>query len=197
MRIIEELRKHPIESQIALMIRHGDRDEIPAGEHGNDVLLNKKGEENAFLLGQSLKEFTINKVLTSPVQRCVQTAEFITSGYGKELPIIQTSCLGAPGLHISDDVLAGEYFLKHGMFKILDECINGEPSPGLREAIQYYALMTEFIKANTQQNGLTLFITHDSLVALYHFCFDKTIYTPVNWVEYLEGLIINTTENGK
>jgi broad specificity phosphatase PhoE len=127
MNIIEELKKHRIESKLAMMIRHGDREKIPAGEHGNEVLLNKEGEENSFALGKSLHNYPINKILTSPIQRCVQTAEFIASGYGKELEIIQTTCLGAPGLHITDDALAGEYFLINTeMFKILDEFRNGK-----------------------------------------------------------------------
>jgi hypothetical protein len=197
MNIVEELKKHPTDAKLALMIRHGDRDKIPAGEHGNEVLLNKIGEENSISLGKSLQGITISKILTSPIQRCVQTAEFIAKGYGKELDIVQTTCLGAPGLHITDDVVAGAYFLKHGFFKILDEFIKGEPSPGLRTKIQYGHLMTEFVIANTENNGLTIFVTHDSLVALYHFCLDETIYTPDNWVKYLEGLIINTTDNGK
>jgi len=197
MNIIEELKKHPIHSKLAIMIRHGDREKIPAGEHGNEVLLNKKGEENSFALGKSLQGYHINKIFTSPIQRCVQTAEFIARGYGKELEIIQTTCLGAPGLHITDDALAGEYFLKYGMFKILDEFRNGEPSPGLRNQSEYSTAMTDFINTNTNENGLTIFVTHDSLIALYDYCISKTIYTQDNWVKYLGGVIINTNYNGK
>ena len=195
--MIEELKKHSTESKLAMMIRHGDREKIPAGEHGNEVLLNKKGEENSIELGKSLQPFKVNRILTSPIQRCVQTAECISKGYGKEIEIIQTICLGAPGLHITDDALAGDYFLKHGFFKILDEFIKGKPSPGLRTKNEYDKAMTEFIHSETRDNGLTIYVTHDSLIALYHFCVNQTIYTPDNWVKYLNGLIINTTRNGK
>lgn len=195
--MIEEIKKYSKDSKLAMMIRHGDREKIPSGEHGNEVLLNKKGEENSFALGQSLREFKINKILTSPIQRCVQTSEFIANGYGKEIKIIQTISLGAPGLHITDDALAGEYFLKHGIFKILDEFKKGEPSPGIRDSVQYNKAMTDFIHSNTNEKGITLFVTHDSLIALYHYCINKTVYTPDNWVKYLNGLIINTSLNGK
>ena len=192
MNLIKELEGYSPESKLAMMIRHGDREKIPAGEFGNDVLLNTKGEENAFVLGKSLQGFCVNKIFTSPIQRCVQTAEFMAKGYGKEVEIIQTTALGAPGLHVTDEVVAGEYYLEHGFFKILDEFIKGETSPGIRNSDQYYTVMTDFIKSHTSNNGLTIFVTHDSMVALYHYCHDQTIYTQENWVKYLDGLIINT-----
>jgi len=197
MKIIEQLKNHSAGSKLALMIRHGDRDMFPEGELGNDVLLNRKGIENSLLLGELLRDFEINRILTSPVQRCVQTADCIVKGYGKELEIIQTPCLGDPGLHITDDSLAAEYFLKHGFFKILDEFINGVPSPGLRKKDEYQRLMTDFICSETKEGGLTLYVTHDSLIALYHYCIFNTTYTPDNWVEYLGGLIVDTNGNGK
>lgn len=197
MKIIEQLQNHSAESKLAMMIRHGDRENFADGDLGNDVLLNKKGVENSLILGESLRGFEISRILTSPIQRCVQTADFIAKGYGKKLEIVQTRCLGDPGLHITDDRLAGEYFLKHGFFKILEEFINGFPSPGLREKDEYQKLMTDFIHSETKESGLTLYVTHDSLIALYHFCISQTIYTADNWVEYLGGLIINTSSNEK
>lgn len=197
MRIIEQLKNYSAESKLAVMIRHGDRDNFADGDLGNNVLLNKKGVENSLNLGVSLRGFAISRIFTSPIQRCVQTADCIAKGYGKEMEIIQTHCLGNPGLHISDDILAGEYFLKHGFFKILDEFINGIPSPGLRGKDEYQRLMTEFIHSETNETGLTLYVTHDSLIALYHYCISQTVYTPESWVEYLGGLIINTAGDGK
>ena len=197
MNIVEGLKKHSAESKIAMIIRHGDREKIPAGEYGNDVLLNQKGQENSFKLGESLRPFQVNKILTSPIQRCIQTAEFLKKGYGREVEITQTQCLGAPGLHITDDVLAGEYFLKHGFFKILDEFIEGKSSPGLRDKLQYEKAMTDFIRSNTQKSGLTIYVTHDSLIALYHYCLNGTIYTTQNWVKYLDGVLLNISTNEK
>ncbi|MDR0506087.1 MAG: histidine phosphatase family protein [Dysgonamonadaceae bacterium] len=45
-----------------------------------------------------MSELKINKIFTSPVQRCVQTAEYIAKGYGKPLEITQSRELGDPGL---------------------------------------------------------------------------------------------------
>lgn len=194
MDLLKEIKGQSPKSKIALIIRHADRDQIPSGQFGNDILLNKQGEKNAFVFGKSFQEYKINKILTSPIQRCVQTAEFILRGYGKgDVEIIPSTCLGNPGLHIINDQVAGEYFLKYGFYKILEEFIEGNTSPGLRKRVEYQEMMTEFIDRNTQEQGLTLFITHDSLIALYHYCISQKIYTHENWVPYLGGLTINAS----
>jgi hypothetical protein len=55
--------------------------------------------------------------------------------------------------------------------------------------------MSDFINEQTDNKGLTIYVTHDSLIALYHYCYNKTIYTTNNWVQYLGGLIINKNSN--
>ena len=43
MKILEEIKTHPANSKLAMIIRHADRDKIPDGSFGNEILLNKKG----------------------------------------------------------------------------------------------------------------------------------------------------------
>jgi broad specificity phosphatase PhoE len=183
------------DSKISLLIRHGDRDNIPNGSFGNEILLNEKGKLNSIKFGESIAHLSVNKILTSPISRCVQTAEHIAKGYGSKIEIIQTTALGAPGLHIVDEDIAGKYFLEHGFIKILDNFIKGIPSPGLRNKIDYNKVMSDFINEQTDNKGLTIYVTHDSLIALYHYCYNKTVYTTNNWVQYLGGLIINKKSN--
>ncbi|NJN78882.1 MAG: histidine phosphatase family protein [Saprospiraceae bacterium] len=104
--------------KISLLLRHADRDDIPQGSFGNEILLNEKGKQNAQSLGKNLSESKINRIFTSPVERCVQTAEYITKGYGNSVEIIETVALGAPGLHISDEKIAGEFFLEYGFYEM-------------------------------------------------------------------------------
>ena len=54
--------------------------------------------------------------------------------------------------------------------------------------------MTNFIDKNTTKNGLTLFVSHDMIIAMYHYCLNKMIYTQENWVNYLSGIIL---KNGR
>jgi broad specificity phosphatase PhoE len=181
------------DEQISLLLRHADRDAIPKGTFGNEILLNAKGIQNAHSFGQQLSVRKINKIFTSPIGRCVQTAEFISKGYGQSIDIIETTALGAPGLHISDEKIAGEYFLKIGFDQMYKRFTDGEIIPGIPKVSELNNRITSFIKENSDQNGTTLFITHDMLIAFYHFSLNRKVYTKENWVNYLTGL---TFKNG-
>ncbi|GHT45132.1 hypothetical protein AGMMS49965_21820 [Bacteroidia bacterium] len=99
--MVEQIQKHYSESnKLSLLIRHADRNKIPSGSFGNEVMLNETGKANALKFGEALSDLKINKIMTSPIGRCVQTAEFIAKGYGQAIDIIETKALGAPGLRI-------------------------------------------------------------------------------------------------
>lgn len=184
----EILKRYNDQHRLSLLIRHADRDHIPDGSFGNEVLLNEKGKENSLKLGKTLSELKINRIFTSPVERCVQTAEFITKGYGKTIETIKTSALGAPGLHITDEKLAGDFYLKHGFDEMYNRFMQGKQIPGITNINDLKYRITNFIKENTTTNGITVFITHDMLIAFYHFSINKKVYTKDNWINYLTGL---------
>ena len=188
--MIEELKKYPVGSKIAMLIRHADREPIPEGQFGNEILINEAGKKNALEFGAKLKGHHINKILSSPIQRCVQTAEHISLGYGRELEITITKSLGDPGLHVSDEELAGEFYLKYGFDEYHRRFVAGEEMPGVITPKAYHSAMDRFIKENASESGLTIFVTHDSLIAFYDFCLTGRIYTKENWVKYLSGLVL-------
>ena len=175
-------------------MRHGDREQIPQGEFGNEILLNEKGRKNSLAFGEALKEYPVKRILTSPIPRCVQTADLISEGYGGGLEIISTKCLGDPGLHTADEKIAGEFYLAHGFHEILRRFMRDEPVPGVPDLKHFKNIMTEFIHESTTEKGLTVFVTHDSLIAMYHFCLNGTVYTVDNWVDYLEGVVYKIEE---
>lgn len=173
---------------IALVIRHADREDIPHGSFGNEIPLNEKGKQNAKKFGEKLTNKIIHKIFTSPVIRCVQTAECIAQGYGRSIEIIETPALGAPGLHIADEKIAGEFFLQYGLNEMYQRLITGKNIPGILNLHDLKNTITHFINENTIPNGTTIFITHDIFIAFYHFSINQKIYTPQNWIDYLTGL---------
>lgn len=174
--------------KISLLLRHADRDDIPQGSFGNEILLNEKGKQNAQRFGESLTERKINRIFTSPVGRCVQTAEFLTKGYGRTIEIIETTALGAPGLHITDEKIAGEFYLQYGFDEMYKRFMQGKEIPGIPNINELNQRITNFITENTTANGTTIFITHDMLIAFYHFSINKKVYTRDNWINYMTGL---------
>jgi broad specificity phosphatase PhoE len=193
--MLSKLKSYSSGDKISLLIRHADRNKIPAGEFGNGVLLNETGIERALNFGKSLSELKINKIFTSPVERCVQTAECIAKGYGKQLlEITKSKELGDPGLHISNAEIAGNFFLTEGFDELYRRIINNIEIPGMTATRQLNRKMTDFLTKNSEENGITVFVTHDLLIAHYHFSINGKIYPKNDWVKYIDGLIL---KNGK
>lgn len=180
--------------KFSLLLRHSDRDEIPKDSFGHEVLLNEKGIQNALKFGESLANIIVNKIYTSPITRCVQTAELIVKGINKSIEIVETDALGAPGLHIDDEKIAGNFFLEHGIDELYKRFMNDQEIPGMPNAKELNKRMTTFLKEKTTRNGRTLFITHDMLIVFYHFSINKKVYTKDNWIDYMTGL---TFQNGR
>jgi hypothetical protein len=188
--IHETIKHYSADSKFSLLIRHGERDIIPEGSFGNEVLLNEKGKHNSIKFGESLSQLKVNKIVTSPIGRCVQTAEHIAKGYGKTIEIIESAALGAPGLHINDGKIAGDFFLKYGFDEMYNRFVQEMEIPGVPTISVLNKAISRYLIENTNQNGLTLFVTHDMLIAFYHYSLNKTVYTKENWVQYLSGLLL-------
>ncbi len=180
--------------KISFLLRHADRDDIPQGSFGNEVLLNEKGKQNARSFGEKLAESKINRIFTSPIGRCVQTAEFMRKGYGRSVEIIETTALGAPGLHIKDEKIAGQFILQHGFDETYKRFTQNEKIPGIPNIDELNKRITNFIYKNSTDNGTTIFITHDMLIAFYHFSINNKVYSKDNWINYLSGLTFINNE---
>lgn len=192
--IQDVLRYYSEDCKISLLVRHGDRDQIPQGSFGNEILLNEKGKHNSLKFGENISHLKVNKILTSPVGRCVQTAEYIAKGYGSNIEIIKTTALGAPGLHICDEKVAGEFYLKYGFTEMYKRFLDEVEIPGIPSITKLNQSISNFLNEQTNQKGVTIFVTHDMLIAFYHYSINKTIYTKKNWINYLTGLLF---KNGK
>ena len=89
-----------------ILVRHAERPEILSGV-GNDVHLTEHGIASSFEFGQSLKKRKVVSIKTSPVLRCVQTAEQIAMAVSFSKHEIQfCRQLGDPGIFIADADLA-------------------------------------------------------------------------------------------
>lgn len=101
--LMTNLNKIPYNELVAILLRHSIRPQIT---EFNDVSITKEGRilanEFGTLLGSKFQS-----IYTSPVKRCVETAQAICEGAQKSLDIKLTKCLGDPGVFIDDNTLAG------------------------------------------------------------------------------------------
>jgi phosphohistidine phosphatase SixA len=69
-----------VSGNVAIMIRHAERDPIEFMTRALEARLTANGKSDAFKLGQCLARYNPINIYHSPVPRCIQTAESIFDG---------------------------------------------------------------------------------------------------------------------
>lgn len=193
MNIIRELYNIG-EKRMAMLIRHAEREDIPSDSFGKDVNLTEHGFSDAEKFGCELASYPINRIYTSPVKRCVQTALQIKKGLGTSVEIVLSDSLGNPGFHVQDCSAAGRAYLEYGVRDVYEMFKRDEYLPGLSSKDYLRNNALSYIKRNTQEDGLTLFITHDALIANFACANDLADYSQ-QWVGYLDGVVIDCSDD--
>lgn len=190
LKLIDSIHEWNEELPAIMFIRHGDRNKIPDGEFGNEVELNETGFARARDLGVTLARYRINRLFTSPIIRCVQTAMAISAGCGKEIPVEPSTLLGDPGAFVNDGHAAGQTYMRLGFRKFYQDLLNGVPLDGNLPIVEGAGILTNFFRQTSELTGLNIYVSHDMIVALYAYAtFGKKYEPDVNWVKYLGGLI--------
>ena len=180
--------------RVAVLLRHGERGEIPSGSFGTEIRLSENGIRDSISFGKKISDLKIAHIYCSPIGRCVQTAEYIKKGLTAkqhDVQLTQEAQLGAPGFHIVNADIAGKAYLDYGCSGVFERFSQGEEIPGIASVESLKSVAMQWINAKTSKNGVTLFVTHDALIA--HFAFANEIYTysKENWIHFLDGIIIN------
>lgn len=147
------------------LLRHAERGPIPQGEAGDDVPLLPSGVRAARLLGAALGQRLLS-VRTSPVLRCVQTADALLDGAGQAARPVGDSRLGAPGVYVTDARLAWPHWGRLGNRGVMTALIRGERLPGLAEpAAAARRLLAHVLTTPDLGPGVHAWVTHDSILA--------------------------------
>lgn len=193
--LLSRLEDINTEGSYSILIRHGDRNKIPEGEFGNEVELNDIGFKRSLELGAKLSHLKIHTIYTSPIKRCVQTAESIREALNLDIEIIETSQLGDPGAFVHDAQKAGESYMELGFKKCYEKLLEDEFVDGNRNTTEGAEILTNFIKEKSKNGGVNIFVSHDMIVALYAYkTFRKKYTLGSNWIKYLDGLILKHNE---
>ncbi|MBN2893565.1 MAG: histidine phosphatase family protein [Bacteroidales bacterium] len=185
-----DLRNIDPNKKNAALIRHTERYTIKDGESGDDINITPDGKKMAIEYGKSTQNKILNKIFTSPIKRCIQTAEQIINGYNKQVEIISTKMLGDPSAFVKDQKLAYSHFTKTSFFDGYYKLIRGGERPGFYSLEEGAQRMDNFIKENTTTKGLTLFISHDIVILYYIYTKTKKVYSAENWLDFLDGILV-------
>ena len=189
---------------VTLFTRHSIR-EVVAGQGlaGYDLQLTSQGRDLAQAWGTYLIENTdrsIQHCISSPIQRCVDTAALMIQGADSSTLVQNTHCieiveqglLVEPGSFVLDIKQAGPYFRKQGALGFINSFVKNA-LPGMKHPISGVVDVLELIyNTHPQDNfGLSLAVSHDTiLAAIIAVISGRNTVSQEDWPRMMEGLFV-------
>lgn len=173
-----------------MIMRHSIRDEIPEGDaFGFDIFLTEEGEQRAESLGK-IVEHPISYVASSPLYRCIRTAELFTNG--RELEVVREERIGALSAYVFDTDLAAEFIHLHGGEGMVNWLLSGDVPPGMNPIEDGEKVMMDMLRSRQPKSGeLHLYLTHDTVLSLFVYrMLGKTTISKADWPKVLESCLV-------
>lgn len=192
------------QTPVTLFTRHSIR-EIVVGQGlaGYNLQLTEQGRDLAeawggYLVGNT--DRVIQHCISSPIQRCVDTAALMIRGADgitlepntHHIEIIEQGLLVEPGSFVLDIKQAGPYFQKQGALGFINSFVNNA-LPGMKHPIHGVVDVLELIYNThpTNQYGLSLAVSHDTiLAAIIAVISGRNEVTQADWPDMIEGLFV-------
>jgi len=143
-----------------LLIRHAEK--LTPPKQG----LTSKGIQDAFKYGVFLKKhgYTFDDIISSPVERCLQTAEGIAKGLTHNTSVRTSQLLGDPGAFVTDDKLAAGVFEAFTVHEVINKMLYGEALSGFASVDEGSKILANKINLDMKAGKSTLYISHDAII---------------------------------
>ncbi len=187
---IQDLKKIPEDRPVAIFMRHAERFSIEKGVLGLEVPLTENGRKSAFELGEKYIKNRLVAAFSSPVERCVDTANNIIKGAKKDIKVIEDPILGGKEYFMNDMMLFRYSYMKDGMPAILDRVFEREYVDGVNDTRKSVPKVIKHILNNTKIEGITLFLTHDGFISFVAGEIFRHRTTPEDWPNFMEPIFI-------
>ncbi|WP_374315585.1 histidine phosphatase family protein [Aquabacterium sp.] len=196
-RTLSLIQSVPDSLPVALLLRHSARDDIMDGGTGLDLPLNELGVRMCHELGRALTG-RLRSAWSSPVLRCVQTAELLCQAADLNKAVNLDRRLGAPGVYVLDEEIAWNNWLANGNHGVIKHLVSGVGAlPGMADPTEAAnALVKHMLDNSGCERGVHLFVSHDSIVApTVARVFDADMRTS-RWPDYLDAAAFWPSEEG-
>ena len=188
--LIPALSALPEATPVALLTRHSIREESENRFATYDVPLTPAGVALAEAWGGLLNR-PLAALYSSPVGRCVATAEAMARGAGKNLPVQTHAALVEPGSYVQDVAQVGGLFFRLGPLGFANKHLRNEvrgvlsPEEGARQLLRH-------VRANLGEPGsLAVHVTHDTILAAFiYFLRKQQNLEATDWPWMLEGAFL-------
>lgn len=163
--VLRHMGRMPADRSVILLLRHSVRVALPPGDVGNALPITEIGRQLAVALGQ-LMQGKLQTLHSSPLIRCRQTAQAISTGAGSSLEIVDDRFLGDPGVFVIDSEAAWINWEKLGHEGVMRHLVSeAEALPGMAKPDEAARqLLKHMFAAAGDRSGIHVFVTHDSLV---------------------------------
>jgi broad specificity phosphatase PhoE len=175
------------------LVRHAERPDIPANTVGNEVLLTDKGKADTRNFARIISDPVVS-IQTSPIGRCLQTAEIIADAVGFEREgIVSNRDLGDPGFIISDAAAAWTHWQEKGHERVNEHLLSGseqwEGFKDLDHAVKTFDTSIRKLLSG-QDAGVHIWITHDTILATYASRIMPSRLKMKQWPQYLDFILL-------
>ncbi|MCG5340257.1 histidine phosphatase family protein [Acinetobacter baumannii] len=189
---------------VTLFTRHSLRELVDGqGLAGYDLQLTPQGRELAQEWGSYLIKNTdrvIQHCISSPIQRCVDTAALMIEGADGVSPepnthtieIVEQGLLVEPGSFVLDIQQAAPYFRKQGALGFINSFVNNA-LPGMKHPITGVLDVLELIYQThpKTKSGLSLAVSHDTIIAaILAVISGNNQIQKADWPAMMEGLFV-------
>jgi hypothetical protein len=176
---------------VKLVVRHAERPLFKSAKAPNDVSITDGGKSEAERLGRLLGKhgLLMNGCASSPVRRCIQTAEHIAVGNGFSKKIDISLCLGGSDLFNDDEEALMATFDSNTIEEIIAMQLGGEKVPGMKVMEEALRIFLGQVLSD-QGPGFEVFVSHDLFVCQAVHYLTGSEFLPERCTGFLEGFFI-------
>ena len=178
-----------------LVMRHSARDRFSRADFQiHFPSLNAQGEPLARAAGRAVRKALEShscrlEVFSSPVQRCMQTAGFISDECGGPGPV-PSEVLGEPGTPFVSDETVEQTWKDYPVSEITFCDLAGTSTPGLFPPEKNAELLLKALRPKLEEDGLlTVCVTHD-LYLMRVIGYLAGRYPDDTWADFCEGFML-------
>ncbi|MGO3008720.1 MAG: histidine phosphatase family protein, partial [Psychrobacter celer] len=129
--------------------------------------------------------------ISSPIGRCIDTAQLMQAGAGLQRDIMHQSLLVEPGSLVTDPEIANPVFKEIGVLNFINRFLQGNLA-GTKNAYQGgLDILSLFYQHQPQSGHLMLAVSHDTLLSAFlAVMFDVVEIDWNDWPKMMEGVFL-------
>jgi hypothetical protein len=191
-RVLHSLDLIPNDKGAILLLRHGERFQVPHGLGNKNIHLTKMGKRSSRVLGEVLRD-RVEYVTASGLYSCMESALGLSLGSGYSGTLKNGAEWGIPGVFVDDKERAAAYMKQRGVIETYGHMTRNPQSvlPGMKSCYHGAAVLVRDLHFFKIPKGkISVYITHDSLLACLIGAITGREVTAATWPTYMEGFVL-------